>query len=1078
MKTMNFNSSMTSLLTSLCGHRALWLLVFITALATSAKAQYELSIGTETSYETSVDNIESKYLKSGKVSFDATQGVVTLENVVFENPQTGVDGNFISFSYPGVTGRPAKIILKGENKITCGGNRPIDLTMLNCTIIRETASGYTSKNCVLEVNCTNSLATAIRLNKSSLLISNCTVKALGGYYGIGGNGYDVTQMLSTFQSNTVAKGSKGSIANIYTLTVGTGTSIRRPAGAAFDSSLHGVALGGSLVTDEVLICESDYTDDDTAPKPGNMNITTYASLGRAYVTWEPATDNKTAQADLEYRLSYKKKGDDSEWITAINWQKNVKAYNITGLQQDAWYYISLDVRDEAGNIGYYSWTSFRVPVFYGFWVEGSEVNDGNYTDIPITSGKASYDPSNKTLTLTNANIVGYGNEEYGIYNRELSYLTIKPVGTNHITTDDYGLRIDCNTYINGSEGGTLTIESNYMKAVRGDDNAELYFNRSHIEEPLFGTYDKTKGRVLDWNGNETKIATFAPEVAYDLYLTTRVTVANKDDIKSTDIKSGKASYDSVTRTLTLDNVNIVSNDDCIISKIDGLTVNLVGENKLFTGRGETIWLLASATFTGDGKLTVEVDDGDGVFIGNNDVTMTIDHTTMRIASNYNSSAIFGSSSYSNKKVVINRSGVTLYSAGTGDTVTGLDAFELIQCAFESADYYFDASKGAICDKSIGGYPAGQSDIVIVPVGETGDNVAYAEYTDADKTLTFYYDKQKDLRTGSVCTSYEDWSDYDGQVTKVVFDPSFVAYQPTSTAYWFAGFKKLETVENLNCLTTSKVTDMSHMFEGCKKLTSLDLSLMNTSAVTDMSSMFADCSSLTSLELTSFDTRNVTNMGAMFDGCSSLTMLGVNLLDTRSVTDMSYMFSGCSSLTNIEIGNFKTSAVTSMYYMFANCKELTDIDLLGFDMGKVTSVGGFFYNCEKLNRISCNKDWSKLTTLNPAWSDNVFKNCYMLTGGNGTVYDAAHIDVSYARPDLAPDAPGYFTRVLQKGDVNADYSIDVADIAAVISFMAGKKGVTKARADVNGDGDVDVADIATVISIMAAQARQQMMEMGE
>lgn len=67
---------------------------------------------------------ESKFLKSGKMSFDATQGVVTLDNVVYENPATGIDGDFFSLDYPGVTGHPAKIILKGENKVTCGDSTP------------------------------------------------------------------------------------------------------------------------------------------------------------------------------------------------------------------------------------------------------------------------------------------------------------------------------------------------------------------------------------------------------------------------------------------------------------------------------------------------------------------------------------------------------------------------------------------------------------------------------------------------------------------------------------------------------------------------------------------------------------------------------------------------------------------------------------------------------------------------------------------------------------------------------------------------------------------------------------------
>ncbi|MBR2237306.1 MAG: dockerin type I repeat-containing protein [Prevotella sp.] len=52
----------------------------------------------------------------------------------------------------------------------------------------------------------------------------------------------------------------------------------------------------------------------------------------------------------------------------------------------------------------------------------------------------------------------------------------------------------------------------------------------------------------------------------------------------------------------------------------------------------------------------------------------------------------------------------------------------------------------------------------------------------------------------------------------------------------------------------------------------------------------------------------------------------------------------------------------------------------------------------------------------------------------------------------------------KGDVNGDGSVDVADISAVISVMAGTSEYE--AADVNEDGTVDVADISSIISIMA------------
>ncbi len=58
-----------------------------------------------------------------------------------------------------------------------------------------------------------------------------------------------------------------------------------------------------------------------------------------------------------------------------------------------------------------------------------------------------------------------------------------------------------------------------------------------------------------------------------------------------------------------------------------------------------------------------------------------------------------------------------------------------------------------------------------------------------------------------------------------------------------------------------------------------------------------------------------------------------------------------------------------------------------------------------------------------------------------------------------------------GDVNGDGVVDVADIASIISVMAGNAVPGESAsdvADVNGDGTVDVADISMVISIMAGK----------
>ena len=61
-----------------------------------------------------------------------------------------------------------------------------------------------------------------------------------------------------------------------------------------------------------------------------------------------------------------------------------------------------------------------------------------------------------------------------------------------------------------------------------------------------------------------------------------------------------------------------------------------------------------------------------------------------------------------------------------------------------------------------------------------------------------------------------------------------------------------------------------------------------------------------------------------------------------------------------------------------------------------------------------------------------------------------------------------------GDVNGDDAVNVADISAVITYMAegNTSNINKEDADVNKDGNVDVADISAVITIMAGGAALQ------
>ncbi len=198
--------------------------------------------------------------------------------------------------------------------------------------------------------------------------------------------------------------------------------------------------------------------------------------------------------------------------------------------------------------------------------------------------------------------------------------------------------------------------------------------------------------------------------------------------------------------------------------------------------------------------------------------------------------------------------------------------------------------------------------------------AYAIYTPTNTTLTFYYDTQKldrpgwgySLNTGANDTRW-DLDGFNSNVTKVVFDPSFAGARPTTTYDWFYMMENLESIEGMEYLNTSAVTNMAYMFTDCKKLTSIDLSHFNTAQVTDMHNMFAWCD-LTYLDLSSFNTAQVTNMSSMFSSCSNLqTIYAGDGWSTSAVTSSSIMFDDCFNLVGGKGTAWNSSNPTNKTY---------------------------------------------------------------------------------------------------------------------------------------------------------------------
>ena len=247
---------------------------------------------------------------------------------------------------------------------------------------------------------------------------------------------------------------------------------------------------------------------------------------------------------------------------------------------------------------------------------------------------------------------------------------------------------------------------------------------------------------------------------------------------------------------------------------------------------------------------------------------------------------------------------------------------------------------------------------------------------------------------------------------------FYNFSTFKVSYLNYMFYKCYLVTNLDISSfdTSYATYINGMFCECRNLKTIDLKNFETSKVIDMRDMFENCISLSNINFGEFDTSSVTSMWHMFYGCINLEKLNLSGFDTRNVQSMQSMFYECSSLKQLNILNFDTANVNNMNFMFELCTNLTELDLSSFDTKNVTDMESMFSNCSNLKIIyvkeldgSGNAGWSTASIKN---SNDMFLECEKIVGGNGTTYNAEHIDATYARIDT-DGAPGYFTKKGQK-----------------------------------------------------------------
>ena len=299
---------------------------------------------------------------------------------------------------------------------------------------------------------------------------------------------------------------------------------------------------------------------------------------------------------------------------------------------------------------------------YGIKIAGEDITGYNrydLTEISGVSGKVSFDPNTRTLTLDNATIEA--NDYNAILNETCDYLSIELIGTNTIyVTGAAGIKLKEETTIWSNSGGKLSVKSDgcallfggcpleisncWLEAVgawgisANNNVAEevLTIRNSHVEakgstgsicdianlvlegcsitQPDGAVFDAKNNAVVLNGEMVTDKVVIVP--SYGIKIAgVDVTSLNCNDLSVIDGVDGKINYNPETNTLTMEDVTINTTDfNGIYNKdVKGLKINLVGNNTI-TSNTACIAILEPSTISGSGTLRLKSSDNCGIIL--------------------------------------------------------------------------------------------------------------------------------------------------------------------------------------------------------------------------------------------------------------------------------------------------------------------------------------------------------------------------------------------------------------------------------------------------------------------------------
>lgn len=204
-------------------------------------------------------------------------------------------------------------------------------------------------------------------------------------------------------------------------------------------------------------------------------------------------------------------------------------------------------------------------------------------------------------------------------------------------------------------------------------------------------------------------------------------------------------------------------------------------------------------------------------------------------------------------------------------------------------------------------------------------------------------------TGSSNPIYASWDAETGTI--LVDSPSYKVYANENADNMFRNLKCLDNV-SLGELSTRYTKSISSLFDGCERMTSIDISSFDISSINNVVGLFSGCEKLTEIVWPNMTfCKDGVNISSLFNNCKLLSNIDLHCFDGCSIHDIGYTFGSCKKLTTIDLSKMDFSSCGGYSGTFGDCSSLTMLDVSNFCWKNITGECRYtFSGCSSLKKI--------------------------------------------------------------------------------------------------------------------------------